>query len=283
MIKFSDLQYLVDRPEPSRIFLEARQIAGYQIQSQFDKINTVNVTSSYEGFKWVKAELTYPSFDNLTFSYKNSIFSVIIELIDDIGTSFSNQQQDRLLNACKLHNLIPCLFKIKVEYKSTLQIDSAIKNDSFNYVLKPFESDWNLFNPISKNRINPLELSSEIPQKMSKWELSNFAIQIVREDIVRQGNEVLSFCDLPEINPQIWFKDDANNINWVIVKHITNETDFDYKVWVGLETISTELKLYNGYFGAVQFFSLNTNSSTELIRADAMNVKYRGLEKIKLH
>ena len=95
MSEYGDIQYLIDRPEPSEIFLRARHIAGSQLQDQFNANNQKSVNSSYDGFKWIKAELTYPSFDNLTFDFKNSIFSVVIELIDDKGSSFTRQQKDR--------------------------------------------------------------------------------------------------------------------------------------------------------------------------------------------
>lgn len=120
---------------------------------------------------------------------------------------------------------------------------------------------------------------------MSKWKLSNFAIQIVRNDIEKEGNEILSFCDLPEVNPQIWFKNKKGETGWVIVKHIKNESDLDYKEWVGLEDRSPQLKPYDGYFASVQIIpSIGwdgiSNSTTDLFRGDGMYVNYKGLERI---
>jgi len=39
MGKYGDIQYLIDRPEPINIFLQARQIAGFQLQEQFKIYN----------------------------------------------------------------------------------------------------------------------------------------------------------------------------------------------------------------------------------------------------
>ena len=39
MSKYGDIQYLIDRPDPSEIFLKARQIAGIQLQEQFELFN----------------------------------------------------------------------------------------------------------------------------------------------------------------------------------------------------------------------------------------------------
>jgi hypothetical protein len=85
------LQYLMDRPEPSELFLEARQMAGGQLQEQFRQLAN---SPHHKGFTWIKAELTYPAFDHLTFGYKHSIFSVLIELLDESGSSLT-EPQDR--------------------------------------------------------------------------------------------------------------------------------------------------------------------------------------------
>lgn len=282
MGKFGDIQYLIDRPEPSEIFLQARQIAGFQLQEQFKIYNKgKKIYSCNDGFKWIKAELTYPSFDHLTFAYKNSVFAVVIELIDNTETSFSLQQKERLLVACTENNLIPCLFKVNIQEannKLFKTINSKYNQDDFE--LNSVEQGWNLFDPISNKSIDPLTLSSEEPTIMSEWELNNFAIQIVIADIVKEENQVLSFCDIPEINPQIWFKNNNGNVGWIIVKHITNDSDLDYRKWVGLEQKNEQLLPYDGYYASVQFESKKTNSMMILNRGDQISVNYKGLERI---
>jgi hypothetical protein len=281
MSKYSDIQYLIDRPEPSEIFLKARNMAGVQLQDQFKANNKMSVNSSYEGFKWIKAELTYPSFDNLTFAFKNTIFSVVIELINENGSSFTKQQKDRLLMACEENNLIPCTFKLKLRERTNTFLNRLIGDkNQLDYELTVLEKGWNLHDARTNQKIEPTILASNELTRMSKWELNNFAIQIVRNEIVKEGNQILSFCDLSGVNPQIWFKNKKGETGWVIVKHIKKENDLDYKEWIGLEDRSPQLKLYDGYFAAVQFYSMNTNSTTELFRGDEMSVKYKGLERI---
>ena len=110
--------------------------------------------------------------------------------------------------------------------------------------------------------------------------LSNFAIQIVISDFVKEENQVLSFCDMPEINPQIWFKNKEGKVGWIIVKHITDESDLDYKKWVGLEQKNEQLLPYDGYYASVQFESKRSNSKMILNRGDQVSVNYKGLERI---
>ncbi len=281
MSKYADIQYLIDRPDPSEIFLRARHIAGVQLQEQFKANNQHNANSIVDGFKWIKNELTYPSFDNLTFAYKSSIFSVVIEIIDEKGSSFIRQQKDRILKACEENNLIPCTFRIECRDKTNNFIETLIVNKDFSDCeLLPLEQGWNLYDARTGQKIDPLSSASSKPTRMSKWELHNFAIQVVRGELEKEGSEILSFCDLPEVNPQIWFKNKNNETGWIIVKHIVNDSDLDCRKWVGLEDKSQHLKPFDGYFASVQFFSMNTNSNTELYRRDAMIVKYDGLERI---
>jgi hypothetical protein len=282
MGKYGDIQYLIDRPEPSEIFLQARQIAGFQLQEQFTFYNKgKEIYSSNHGFKWIKAELTYPSFEHLTFAYKNSVYAVVIELIENTETSCSIQQKERLLIACTENNLIPCLFKVNIQEANNKMFKTNNSNYSQDdFVLNSVEQGWNLFDPISNKRIDPLTLSSEEPAIMSKWELSNFAIQIVIADIVKEENQILSFCDMPEINPQIWYKSKEGRVGWIIVKHITNDGDLDYKKWVGLEQKNEQLLPYDGYYALVQFESKKSNSMMILNRGDQILVNYKGLERI---
>lgn len=43
MSKYGEIQYLIDRPEPSEIFIRASHIAGSQLQNHFKANNQNNV------------------------------------------------------------------------------------------------------------------------------------------------------------------------------------------------------------------------------------------------
>lgn len=288
MSKYGDIQYLIDRPEPSEIFLRARHIAGSQLQEEFNANNQKSINSSYDDFIWIKTELTYPAFDNLTFAYKNSVFSVVIELIDDKGSSFTKQQKDRLLIACEENNLIPCTFRLNFKEKADNFSSRIIGNeDQLDYELTPLKQGCNLYDARTNQAIDPLILASNEKTLMSKWELNNFAIQTVRNDLEKEGNKILSFCDLPEVNPQIWFKNKKGETNWVIVKHIkkqVNDNEKDYKEWVGLEDRSPQLKPYDGYFASIRIIpSLGWDGVSfdqDLFRGQGMIVNNPVLERI---
>jgi hypothetical protein len=253
------IQYLMDRPDPSDLFLEARQLAGMQLQEQFNRFNQFAPPSPLPAFHWVKAELTYPAFDHLSFAHKNAIFSVVIEVWDGSESSFTEQQQERLLDACRANQLIPCVFRLDYEDE-----------------LEPATDGWNLVHASTGERIDPSSFAEEGPVVMSAWELTNFAIQVVRDDLEKQGNEVLSFCDLPEVNPQIWFRDSSGNACWALVQCSTSKEPLTSQRWQGFEQTNDALKPFAGYFAGVRVQSTNAVP----MRGDGMMVDYRGIEKI---
>jgi hypothetical protein len=272
MPKYTGSHYLIDRKEPSKLFLQARNIAGSIIESQFKKFNSGLVNSSQDGFKWIKTELTHPSFDHLTFAYKNLIFSVVIEIIQRNKSSLSTNQRDLFLKSTTTNSLIPCVSRFTIDDSKKSILDS--RN---NYNIVPYSNEWNLIDLLSTNSILPQKIPNDVKFKMSNWELQNFAIQVVNSKIKNDGGTVLSFCDMLEIDPQIWFKDKNGNICWVITKHVTNMEDENHLKWLGLETKSPELIPYDGFFASVQFQS---NDNDNLYRGDGVSVKYEELNRI---
>ena len=107
-------QHLVDRSDPSEVFLKARNVAGTFLQEMMDKASGGQFNAR-DDFKWIKHELTHPSFDDLTFTFKNKVFSVVIELIDGKNSLLSQQDRDRFSEATTEHNLVACLFKIQLD------------------------------------------------------------------------------------------------------------------------------------------------------------------------
>ena len=129
------------------------------------------------------------------------------------------------------------MFKVNLRDETDSLFNKVLyeSNKKEDYQLEPINSAWNLFDAKTNEEIDLLSYAKEEPTAMSKWELINFAVQTVKRDLQKEGNTILSFCDLLDINPQIWFKDIKGNRNWVVVKHVEKEDDFDYRKWVGLE------------------------------------------------
>jgi len=259
----------IERPEESREYLEARSIAGRQLQSNF----VDNENHWGKGFHWVKAELTSPSSDDLTFGYKNQVFSVLIDFVKPVRHLFkkmtlesltSQKRLDDFLTAARENNLVPCLFPI---YRDGLKPLTAMGR--------------NLLHAETHKWIHPEAMASDERTPMSKWELNNFAIQVVRQYIEKDGNKILSFCDVLGVEPQVWFENKKGERCWVVVKHITDPEDNDYHKWIGLEDVSSTLKDYDGFFAGVGFRNAEDFGLT-LYRGEGAMIKFDGLQRVFL-
>lgn len=252
--------YPIDRPDASAIFLRARHIAGEYLEQQIELHGGFSYTSSGY-FKWIKAELTYPSFDNFTLAYKNKIFSIAIDIIDnDNKGTLPRSFRERLVLECKNHDLIPCLFPIKMRD------------------LSPLYRGWNLIAPFSHEYIDPILLASDELSLMSDWEKNNFAIQIVRNYLSQKKMKLLSFCGLLGIRPQIWFEDSENRKKWVYVKNsqYPSLAKFD-----GFD-VPAAIKVFDGFFAGVSFMAIEKKppSDWKMYRDKPVKVNFTGLRLI---
>ena len=269
--------YEIDRTAPSPQFLDARNVAGYRLQEQFKKLGGKFETP--KDFRWVKAELTWPSFDHLTFAYGNRVFSVLVDVVEGGHSGISRQVMDRFLDATRKNNLIACVFPVRAE------------------TMTPVAANWNLLDAVEMTPLDPevFDISGKIV--MSEWELRNFAIQIVRNSITQDGaSETLSFTDVLGVDPQIWFQDGQGNRAWVIVRHCPQITGSEWEEYVGLEKSNPQLMPYDGYFAAVSLASSEPllldleghhiplserfTGKAPLYRGDGFHIKFDGLRRI---
>jgi hypothetical protein len=267
----------IDRAEPSPELLHARNVAGQTLEAQFKRLG--GKVETPKDFRWVKTELTWPSFDHLTFAYGNQVFSVLVDAMTAGRSGITKQAMDRFLNATRENNLVPCIFPVQTE------------------TMTPLSVDWNLFDAVEMTSVDPEAFDMSTPIVMSEWELRNFAIQIVRNSITEDGTgEVLSFTDVLGVDPQLWFQDDQGNRAWVIVRHCPQITGNEWHEFTGLEKLNPQLSRYDGYFAAVSLASsapvlhdLEGNiiplsqrfaGKAPLYRSDGFHIKFEGIKRI---
>lgn len=266
----------IPRPQPSAQFLHARNLAGLALQQKFSTLGGAQRASL--DYRWIKSELTWPSFDHLTFAYGNQIFSVLVELIDGEDSQLSEQECKRCFDASVTHNLIPCIFQV-----------SATS-------LKPLRDGWNLVALETGLPIKPNDFVTDERIEMSEWELRSMAIQIVRDKIAQERGEVLSFTDIIGVDPQVWFKDNAGKRSWVIVRHYPSLTGNEKNDFLGIENDHPQIAAFPGYFAAVSMASSEAvlydrsgtviplsrrfDGTAPLYRGDQFYIKFDGLEKL---
>ena len=213
-----DSPVLMDRPVPSKQYLKDRAQAGVHLEHKFSEFE--GLCDEHEDFRWIKNELSYPTFDNITFAYRNQIFSVLVERVDDERSiSKHGKKIKNLIRECQNNNLIPCVFPISSRTEAPLRPNT-----------------WNLFNAISGNYVNPIQLSSDKLIEVSEWELNNWAIQIVSDHIKGKKWKRLSFCDVIGIDPQIWVEDDHGDRCWIKVIYAAYPDTAEKRSFVSIQS-----------------------------------------------
>ncbi|MFZ4595164.1 MAG: hypothetical protein ACOYOF_12985 [Verrucomicrobiaceae bacterium] len=271
------MSYQIDPHDPSQEFLRARNAAGVRLQEQFKRFG--GRVEPQHDYRWLKADLTWPSFDHLTFAYRNQVFSVLVDLVQDRRTGLKHQDVKRCVDACTEHNLVPCVFPV----------------DSRSF--RPLKDGWNLSNIESGASVVPDDSVDDVKVEMSEWESHNFAIQIVRDDVEKSmKGTILSYCDVIGIDPQIWFDDQKGNRCWVIVRNFARIDGTESTKFKGIETSNPQLVPYDGYFAAVSVassepftvdldaklvpLSKRFDGSSPIYRGDGFYVNFKGLERI---
>ena len=165
------------------LFAEAHNLAGRHIQKM--------IGENKADFTWIRPEITNPSFDDLNFRYKNQVFSVLISMKRDGQEMLEPRRVGPFIRETKANNLVPCIFPVDLEF---VAVDSPHgwgvviepgKNPSHELRMKD-PTGWNLFHVETNEKINPLEMADDTPVLMSDYEMQNFAIQIVRNQLKKE-------------------------------------------------------------------------------------------------
>lgn len=249
--------YSIDRPEESRAYIQGWSITGKRLNTLFEKYGHTD-DDPHASFLWLRTKIISPTFDSMNFSYKNQVFSVLVDLIDASGRSTTSTKAKELqVLVAEQNNLIPCLFKVQLTD------------------MQPATKTWNLFDTRTGEPVIPQWIATDEKIEMSKWELQNWGITIVMDDLEKMGNKILSFTDAPEIFPQLWFEDESGNRCWVVVTTQAGlsgeEQDFSH-------LSRGKLAEFKGFTAHVSF--IPNDGEDKMYRSHPAMIKYEGIKSI---
>lgn len=181
--------HTIPMQEAEREFARCWQAAGLHLQN------------SAQGpiDSWIRAHLNPPFLEHLSFRLGNQLFFIRIEDADGVlETPGSRDGLLTIADNCQGHACLMPMKRIGGEWK-------------------PQAAGWGLIDARTAAAVTPPSLITDELIPMTEWELQDFAVQIVRNDIEKNGFQLMSWQNNPEVDPSIWFVG-HNGPEWVVVK-----------------------------------------------------------------
>ena len=155
---------------------------------------------------------------------------------------------------------------------------------SFGGGWEPDSPGWGLIDARTKASINPAGLVTDQLIEMTHWELHDFAVQVVKGQLQKEGYKLMSAQGNPKVDPSIWFVGDSKGPEWIVVR-ADRYPQQDAKRPDNWNSIAKGCaKLSNiGHFASVAFVSVDQTFDTAsdnpvpLWRGHGVHVNYRGL------
>lgn len=172
---------------PSDRFRDAWRVAGNHILAQADG-----------GINWLRTDLNSPLIEHLSFRIGNQLFFVFVEAEE---FNFDNYK-DLFISTANNASAIPCIMPMTERLTG---YETSV-------------SGWGLVHAESGKIINPLDLVSDELMLMSDFELHDFAIQVVKDSLTKEGKTVV-YMQSSDMDPSVWFEEDGNR-SWVVVRAV---------------------------------------------------------------
>lgn len=213
-------------------------------------------------FHWLVSE-RQPLFADLVFAYRNQIFAVTLNVIENGKARLTEADITRLLDASEAYQLIPCVIEVYCQ-GSHLHLKQA------------------LIDVRTGEPIDPLLVASEDTLACSSWELHHCAIQVVAtEALAPKHYKIETTCSLPERQPQLWFRDHKGCLCWCLVRETYDEENaplFEEEI----ETLLAKHPQLQGYDGFFIGVCMTSQESTKapIYRGHAFSVSLTELQQI---
>ena len=246
--------YEIEMQEASEAFRYCWQAAGRHLNAQ-----------GRGEVVWLRTHLNPPFLEHLSFRLGNQLYFVRLEDVDgEVTVPGIREGLLAVSEGCEGH---PCILPMK-------------RTGSEWAVAYP---GWGLLDARSGNPIDPFKLNTDMPVEMTDWELHDFAVQIVRGQIEKAGNELMSWQSDPRISPSLWFVGD-NGPEWVVVR-ATRYPDLEAEIPADWNSIADRCSRLGkiGHFASVSVAKSADDGGIDpgpLLRGGPMIVRFEGLKKI---
>lgn len=179
--------------EPVKVtndFRQCWQAAGFHLHSQIEN-----------GLTWMRASLDEPFMEHLSFRLGNQLFFIRLEDVNG-EFQFPGTEADliKIAEGCKGH---ACVMPMKFAFGNWI----------------PAEKGWGLLSLKDRQPVNPPDLVTDEKIELTDWELHDFAVQVIRQNLLHEGEHVAGWNSNPELQPSIWISTEEYP-QWVVVKAV---------------------------------------------------------------
>lgn len=252
--------YEVETHDMTPEFLECWKAAGIHISNQ--------VLGGLQS--WLKATPYPPFLEHLSFRLGNQNFYI---RVSDVSGSIDGPGSERGLFAiADGSNGHACFMPMRKKFFGGWVPDRA---------------GWGLVDARTGKDVNPIDLVSDEKIEMSDWELQDFAVQVVRTQIEKEGFKLMSWQGNPNVDPAIWFIGESKRPEWVIVRAVRYPVKEAVRPpnWNDIaKDCAPTGKI--GHFASVAVastadpFDPTGDSAVPLYRGHGMHVQYEGLQHL---
>lgn len=246
-------------------YIEAFKLCGNQLQACLDEL---------EGrrYAWHKVRPSRPSFADLIFAVGNRIYAVLLAKVENahgqrgkrvqVKLTLGETERNLLLEESRRFNLEPVYFPL------------------WEQSMAPLSMGWNLLSPVSGDMMDPAEIPDlPGPVPMSEWELCNFRVSVVINDLKKRNREILSYQDIPQVHPNIWFRDEQGNPSWISVTDPDSSAPLPDPVEFRRHLPDSPSDI-PGYIARVGIKKTDPSSDPTPCRGDAFFISYKGMDRI---
>lgn len=250
----------IEMQEMTPDFLACWQAAGMHLNNQV------------EGgiHSWLRAHPYPPVLEHLSFRLGNQLFFVRVE--DASGNVEGPGSRQGLLSIAEGCHGHACLMPMKKKFLGDAWV--------------PVEPGWGLINAETGEPVNPFVLVTDEKIEVTRWELHDFAVQVVRHHLEKDGYELMSWQGNPDVDPAIWFVGDSKQPEWVVIR-ATRYPDLTVSRPSNWQSIAEGCSRLSpiGHFACVSFasdenaFESDEKEVAPIYRGYGTSVKYDGFSE----
>lgn len=252
----------IDMQEMTPEFLKCWQAAGMHLNMQ--------VQGGMQ--TWLRAHPYPPVLEHLSFRLGNQLFFVRVEDVDGkVAGPGSTTGLFSISEGCGGH---ACLMPMRKKF--------------FGGGWDANAPGWGLVDASTGLPISPIDLVTDEKIEMTQWELQDFAVRVVRDQLEKDGYQLMSWQGNPDVDPAIWFIGDSKKPEWVVVRAVRYpEKDAARPAnWAAIAQGCSRMSDI-GHFASVCLASADDPfdptgaNAVPLYRGYGIHIRYEGLDQVR--